>query len=70
MSRTAALLAEIARTGSTRESIALVYRDGIRANLEAPSSDVVDWPTVNAALLQRYTVSGLDYIKKRAWDAV
>lgn len=74
--RTAALLAEITRKGSTRESIAAVYRDGIRAylvrgrHIPPESSDFVDWPTVNGALLKRYKPSGLDYIKTLAWKGV
>lgn len=70
MNRTDALLTEISRKGSTRESIALVYRDGIRAHLKQAPPDFVDWPTVNAALLARYSVSGLNYIKAKAWREV
>lgn len=64
--RTEAMLAEITRPGSTRTSIAAVYREGIVANLKL-GTDFVDWPSVNAALLQRYTVSGLIYIERLAW---
>lgn len=70
MGRTEALLAEIARKGSTRESIAKVYRDGLRANLQQIPAEWVDWPSVNGALLKRYTPSGLDYIKALAWKDV
>jgi len=58
------LLEEIARKGSTRESIAAVYAEGIAAHI---GSDPVDWPAVNRRLLKRYTPSGLDYIKARGW---
>lgn len=70
MSRTEALLTEIARKGSTRESIAAIYRDGIRANLQQQPPDFVDWPTVNKSLLDRYTWSGVAYIKALAWKTV
>ena len=67
MSRTDALLAEIARPGSTRESIAALYADGLSAQFDSNTWDFVDWPSVNGALLQRYRPSGLDYIKARGW---
>lgn len=70
LSRTDALLAEITRKGSTRDSIASVYREGIRATLRRTPEDFVDWPTVNAALLKRFKPSGLDYIKAQAWKGV
>ena len=56
------LLAEIARKGSTRKTIAMLYREAI-----VFGRDEVLWPTVNAAILNRYSVSGLNYIKKLAW---
>lgn len=58
------LLAEMARKGSTRDSIAAIYRQGI---IDHHWGDFVDWPTVNKALLTRYTISGLTYIKAQAW---
>lgn len=68
MDRTEALMAEIARAGSTRLSIASVYATGIRAHTTTQgSADFVDWPTVNGALLKRYTMSGLTFIKAEAW---
>ena len=68
MTRTEALLAEIDRKGSTRDSIAAVYADGIRAHLAAQKvTDQVNWAVVNKALLDRYEVSGLNYIKAKAW---
>lgn len=67
--RTQALLAEIARSGSTRESIARIYRSGIMECQEYGFTyGVVDWPRVNRALLKRYTPSGLLYIKTLAWS--
>lgn len=68
--RTQDLLTEIARAGSTRASIAAVYREGIRVVSRQTPADFVDWPTVNAALLKRYTKSGLIHIKRLAWKGV
>lgn len=65
-SLTAALLAEIDRAGSTRDSIAAIYRQGVIACFNG-KYDVVDWPTVNRKLLTRYEESGLFYIKRIAW---
>ena len=67
MKRTDEILAEIARPGSTRESIAARFQMGIVDCHWAQNHDFVDWPTVNAALLKRYTPSGLTYIKRLAW---
>ena len=63
MSRTMEIVAEVERRGSTRESIAAVYRKVITR----PTRDFVDWPTVNRAILARYRPSGLRYIKRLAW---
>jgi hypothetical protein len=65
--RTEAILAEIARPGSTRETIAASYQLGIIDCEWEGRSDFIDWPTVNRALLARYTASGLNYIKQLAW---
>jgi hypothetical protein len=66
-SRTQLLLDEIDRDGSTRDSIAAMYADGIASQQQRVEADFVDWPTVNAALLRRYRPSGLNYIKARGW---
>jgi hypothetical protein len=67
MTRTEDLLAEIARPGSTRESIAARYRLGIATCQHWENHEFIDWPTVNRTLLTRYTKSGLIYIKRLAW---
>ena len=58
---TARIVAEVERPGATRVSIASAYREGIVRMGE------VDWPTVNRAILRRYTLSGLESIKRQAW---
>lgn len=57
------LMAEIQRKGSTRNSIASLYREAIIFG----GNNAVDWARVNQAILGRYTVSGLNYIKYLAW---
>lgn len=60
------LLAEIARDGSTRDSIAAIYHEALRVRLH----EFTDWPSVQYALSQRYTRSGLIYIKQQAWKGL
>ena len=59
---TEAILTEIARPHSTRDSIAIVYGAAIHDNVNG-----TDWYTVNRILLDRYSMAGLLYIKRKAW---
>lgn len=59
-----ALLAEIADTRVKRNGVALTYAFGIKG------SEEIDWPKVNAAILERWSMAGLRYIKERAWKLV
>lgn len=54
------------KSGCTRKGLALTYAMAIRS--EAQGADKPDWPTINRAILSKYTISGLEWIKKRAWD--
>ena len=45
----------------TRNDIALTYR------LAMQSRESVDWAKVNAAIIERWSKSGLKYIKELAW---
>lgn len=56
------LLAEIADPAMKRRDVAMTYRFAI---LEP---DRVDWPKVNKAIIDRWSVSGLNWIKKFAWE--
>lgn len=51
MNRTETILAEVARDGSTRNSIAEVYGQAIRSwhrlGSRPDPNDFIDWPTVN-----------------------
>jgi hypothetical protein len=58
------LLSEIAVSSCKRNDIAKTYALAIR------SSEVndVDWAKVNAAIVERWSVSALHWIKDRAWS--
>ena len=56
------LLDEIADLKMTRKQVALTYR---LATLEPGA---VDWPAVNRAIVARWSVSALEWIKKFAWE--
>ena len=58
---TETLLNEIAN-GAKRRAVAQTYR------LAMESSSPTDWATVNAAIIERWSVSGLMWIKKAAWS--
>jgi len=55
------ILDEIANKVFKRNSIALTYA------LAMMSSEKVDWAKINQAIVERWSLSGLEYIKKRAW---
>ena len=71
MTITAAILTEIRRVGSTRESIAAACARGINAEFDRAEACGVsmhaypDWPRINRALRCYYRQSGIDYIKRR-----
>jgi len=56
------LLAEIADHGFVRRDVAKSYR------LAMQSSEPVDWAAVNAAIIARWSLSALEYIKRMAWS--
>lgn len=57
------LLEEIADKRMTRRQVALTYR------LALLDQDRVDWPAVNGAIVARWSLSALDWIKALAWKA-
>lgn len=59
------LLREIAEPAMKRKDIALTYAYGLRN--EFSGSEVIDWKAVNGAILTRWSMAGLTYIKERAW---
>ena len=56
------LLKEISDKRFKQRGIAQTYALAMR------SSEPVDWPTVNAAIIDRWSVSGLYRIKRMAWS--
>lgn len=56
------LLEEIADPALKREDIALTYSLAFRSPRQ------VNWAKVNRAIMKRWSVSALEWIKKRAWD--
>jgi len=54
------ILDEIAN-GMTRDSVALTYAFCIKQR------EQVDFPTINRAIIERWSMSALEHIKRRAW---
>lgn len=55
------LLNEISMKEIKRDSIALTYR------MAMDSSEKIDWAKINKAIMNRWSLSGLKYIKNKAW---
>lgn len=51
----------------TRRSIAMTYRLAMEQEKDA-DGEKIDWSKVNAAIIKRWSVSGLEYIKRLAWS--
>lgn len=49
----------------TRKDMALMYADAIQS--ERNGVVEVDWPAINRAIIDRWSLSGLKWIKARAW---
>lgn len=60
------ILQDVGAKEATRKDVALTYAMSIKS--EADGADKPDWPTINKAILSRWSMSGLEYIKKRAFD--
>jgi hypothetical protein len=61
---TGTLLHEIAAPEISRRQVAQTYR------LAMESSEPTDWPRVNRAILKRWSLSGLAWIKRQAHSGV
>lgn len=57
------ILAELKLEGTTRDSIALTCA----MCLTSPERDTIQWPVVNEAIKNKWSRSGLKYIKDKAW---
>lgn len=54
------LLSEVADERTTRDDVVLTYAFCLRQG-------DVDWVMINRAVIERWSLSGLKYIKERAW---
>ena len=63
---TQTIVREIATKGITQRDVALTYAMAIKSKHEG--ADDPDWEAINKAILARWSMSGLERIKKRAWD--
>ena len=61
---TSTLLMEISLPEMKRQDIARTYALALR------TSRNTDWSKVNRAIIDRWSFSGLEYIKTRAWKIV
>lgn len=61
---TQVLLQDIGAKEATQNDIALTYSMAIRSQVER--ADTPDWSTINKAIVDRWSMRGLERIKKRA----
>ncbi len=59
------LLDAIGRKQLKRKDIAQRY--SIRYSIALKSNTEIDWPRINKAIIKRWSMSGLRYIKDMAW---
>lgn len=60
------ILNEIAQ-GCTQKQVALSYAFAIRTHHAQPPVEVVEWKTINEALVKRWGEKGRERVKKLAW---
>lgn len=60
------ILQDVGCKQATRKDVALTYAMSIKS--EAQGADKPDWPTINRAIIDRWSMSALEWIKKRAFD--
>lgn len=63
---TRVLMQDIATKEITQKGVALSYAMAIRSY--TAKRDNPDWDMINKAIIARWSVSGLERIKRRAWD--
>jgi hypothetical protein len=61
------LISEIADKAMTRHSVAITYALAIQSG---DNRNLINWHRVNTAIIERWSRSGLEYIKRRAWRLV
>ena len=57
------IMATIENRKMTRREVAEVYALGVRLR----AYNILDWRRVNTAIVERWSVSGLTWIKREAW---
>ena len=65
---TSTIVREVADKAMKQRDVALTYAMALKSS--AQGADKPDWETINKAILARWSMSGLERIKKLAWDAV
>lgn len=60
------ILREVGCKQATRKDVALSYAMAIKS--QADGADSPDWPKINRAILDRWSMSALEFIKKSAID--
>lgn len=63
---TQVLLREVGTKQLKQNDIALTYAMAIKSKHEG--ADDFEWGPINEAIIARWSMSGLERIKKRAWD--
>ena len=58
------MIVETIRLARTRDEVVPDYAE-LLGNMEAAIE--IDWPSVNRAIIEKWSVAGLRYIKTRAW---
>jgi hypothetical protein len=51
---------------ATQKQVATLYAMAMKSEFE--KSDTLDWPTINRAIIERWSMSGLERVKKMAHD--
>lgn len=57
------ILEEIAEKSTTRDDVALTYA----MTMLSSESKTVDWPRINRAIIERWSMNALVYVKTQAW---
>jgi hypothetical protein len=63
----ATILGEIADQRLTRDDVAMTYAFCIRQSGPGWGNDEIDYAVINRAIMDRWSLSALKYIKEKAW---
>lgn len=62
---TQVILQDLGAKGCRQKHVALTYAMAIRS--EHQQADAPDWGTINRAIISKWSLAGLERVKKRAW---